>query len=218
MWKPDRTTIGVGLCIVAMVSTLAYLVQANIALNDKLDSVLSEIDGPVARTSPPVDSSVDSFFGPMQSLTTPDFPNDWDPFREMEDMQQRIDQIFGDAFHRFNGSDTFSDFFELPGISPRMDLMDEGDRFVARANLPGSEEANIEVRLEGNVLHVSAVSKAETREESGAQPLRQERRVGKFQRQMTLPAPVDPETLETTYEDGVLTITVQKANETKNES
>jgi HSP20 family protein len=91
-----------------------------------------------------------------------------------------------------------------------MDLVEESDRFVVTVDLPGSKESEISVTLEGDVLRISALSKEEATQEDQNRILRKERRIGRFERAVTLPAPVLQHSLDSKYEDGVLTITIEK--------
>lgn len=217
MGSTERFRMAAGVCIVALVSALAYLVYANISLNHKLDSVLNQASAaPIAsvNTSVPAASGTAPFIDPKAGdpMSGSMFSDTWDPFQDMQAMQQRIDQMFGNALGHMNQSGAFPGGLDQSLIMPRMDLTDEGDHFVAKVNIPGSDNADINVTMEDNVLHVSATSKEESSNSGKGTALRQERRIGRFERDMTLPKPVDAKSLQTSYEDGVLTITIKKSN------
>ena len=93
-----------------------------------------------------------------------------------------------------------------------MDLVDEGDRYVVRLDVPGAENSKIDVSLEDQTLSVEAVSKFEDEQKEKDQVLRKERRMGRFHRQISLPEPVDSGSMETNYKDGVLTVTIKKTS------
>lgn len=139
-------------------------------------------------------------------------PDNWDPFQEMQQMQDRMNKQFGDAFGRFNRSTRFGDLFGSGSFTPSIDLKEEKNRFVVRVDLPGAENSNIDVRLNGQQLTIAGTldSKLEDKNES-KHVLRRERRMGKFSRTLTLPSPVKQEGMQTHLNNGVLEITVPKA-------
>jgi HSP20 family protein len=77
-------------------------------------------------------------------------------------------------------------------------------------DIPGADESNIDVSVEDNTLHIRAESKEENIEQSNGKILRQERRIGKFDRSVVLHDPVDINSMKTEYKDGVLTVTINK--------
>lgn len=146
-------------------------------------------------------------------LGVPYDPSTWDPFYEMQRMRERMDSIFGEAFGRFESSDRFGDLSQtwMP-FRPQTDLRDTGDAYELEVDLPGVEESNVEVEVEGQTLHLSGRTeeRKQTKDESG-QILRRERHVGQFERSFVLPEPVDGEKLVTNIDKGVLRIVIPKA-------
>ncbi len=141
------------------------------------------------------------------------FSDEWDPFAEMERMREQMMRLFDDSFHRFGHSPFAARPRALPrAFSPSADVEDRGDRYVVRMDLPGVDKSEISVSLNGQTLSVSGktTSQKDERDPSG-RILRQERRSGEFQRMLTLPGPVQSEKMEAKYADGVLSITVPKA-------
>lgn len=69
----------------------------------------------------------------------------------------------------------------------------------------------LDVSLQDQTLTVEAASKLENEKKEQDPVLLRERRMGQFRREITLPEPVDADTLETNYEDGVLTVTIRKS-------
>ena len=92
------------------------------------------------------------------------------------------------------------------------DIEDTGSAFEVRADLPGFAKSDIDVRVQGSVLHLKAERSQESREPKGRNYLRQERTYQSFERAFELPEPVDAEHVRAAYEDGVLTVTVPKAH------
>lgn len=136
----------------------------------------------------------------------------WDPFLEMRRMQQMMDRQFADAFGRFRQSPDFGGLVQGNLFSPDMDLRDEDDNFVVRADIPGADKSDIKVEVDGNLLTISG-ERSETIQQQDAQGnfIRQERIAGSFHRAMTLPGPVKEDEVQARYENGVLTVTLPKA-------
>jgi HSP20 family protein len=120
---------------------------------------------------------------------------------EMEDLMERF---FG------NGGETFG----LNRFTPSLNVSETDNEFVVSAELPGlkPEEVNVELK-EGN-LWISG-KKDEEKEEEGKSFHRIERRHGEFRRMIQLPGSVDEEKVEAKFENGVLAVTVPKAEEVK---
>ena len=90
-----------------------------------------------------------------------------------------------------------------------MDLVETGDDFVLRADLPGLTEQDVNIELEDNVLTISGERKAE-HEERKEGYYRVERASGSFSRSLTLPEGVDPEAVTATFDHGVLEVRIPK--------
>ena len=136
----------------------------------------------------------------------------WEPVRELSSLQEEMNRLF-------------SHFFDAPGGNggearmmrrwiPAMDLVETGDHFVLRADLPGLSENDVTIELEDNVLTVSGERKAE-QEEKREGYYRLERASGAFRRSLTLPEGVDPEGISAKFDKGVLEIQVPKPAEHK---
>jgi len=136
--------------------------------------------------------------------------DDWDPFKEMHSMHDRINQMFGSAFNRFQRSDDFGGLFGDYSFSPAVNIEDKGDRYLVTVDLPGTENSRIEVNVEGQTLTISGSARSESRDEDSGTMLRQERRSGRFHRAVTLPSPVDADRLTTEQREGVLHIEIPK--------
>lgn len=147
-------------------------------------------------------------------LTIAPFGDEWDPFAEMERMREQMMRMFDDSFGRLGASPLRLQREGLGIFAPQMDLEEKQDRYVVRMDIPGTEKGDLSVNIEGQTLTVSGKT-SELREETdrSRRLLRQERKSGQFQRSMTLPGPVQSEKMEATYKDGVLTVTVPKADE-----
>ncbi len=98
--------------------------------------------------------------------------------------------------------------------APAVDIFEKGDDLVIRAEVPGIERDAIDVKVENNTLILSGERQRET-EDKETQSYRRERSYGSFVRSFTLPKTVDASRITATYKDGVLDITIPKAEEAK---
>jgi len=99
------------------------------------------------------------------------------------------------------------------GWTPALDLYQDNDNVVAVVELPGMRKEDIEISLQDGMLSISGERKDESASE-GATP-RTERFFGKFRRSVTLPTRVDVNQVKASYKDGLLTVTLPKAEEAK---
>lgn len=112
------------------------------------------------------------------------------------------------------GSPTFARQTQLfTGWTPALDLYQTNDDIVAVVELPGMRKEDIELSLHDGMLTISGERKEETRD--GEKTARTERFIGKFRRSVSLPTRVDANKVNATYKDGVLTVTLPKAEEVK---
>ncbi len=95
--------------------------------------------------------------------------------------------------------------------TPALDLYQTNDNIVAVVELPGMRKEDIEISLHDGTLSISGERKEETKDGAA----RTERVTGKFRRSVTLPTRVDSSKVAASYKDGVLTVTLPKAEEAK---
>ncbi|MFB3890923.1 MAG: Hsp20/alpha crystallin family protein [Phycisphaerae bacterium] len=116
-------------------------------------------------------------------------------------------------------SDLFSRFFEgwdiMPTFEgrtwwPLLDVVEHGDEYLVKADVPGMKAEDIELSIEGNILTISG-RKNQEKEEKGENYYYSERRYGDFRRDITLPSTVDSDKIEAAVENGVLCITLPKS-------
>ena len=112
-----------------------------------------------------------------------------------------MDEFFNDAVR--SNRDTF-----VPGI----DISEMDDQFLISAELPGMEKDDIEISLENRNLTISGERKFEKKED-GKKFHRVETSYGSFNRSFQLPDNVDEESIEATYENGLLNISIDKAED-----
>jgi HSP20 family protein len=124
------------------------------------------------------------------------------PFSEMNRLAREMDSLFG-------GVSSSNDLW-----SPPVDVEETSDALVLTAELPGMKHEDIDIELEDGVLTIQGEKKEEQKDE-GTQGLLYERRWGSFTRKFTLPRAVDANGISASYENGILTIHVPKAEEAK---
>ena len=121
-------------------------------------------------------------------------------------LQNDLDSLFELPPGLNRQSDLFS------GWTPALDLYQDNDNVVAVVELPGMRKEDIEISLQNGVLSISGERKEETTSEGATCT---ERSFGKFRRSVTLPTRVDVNQVNAAYKDGVLTVTLPKAEEAK---
>jgi HSP20 family protein len=104
-----------------------------------------------------------------------------------------------------------SEFF---GWAPALDVYEDKDGLVVKAELPGMKKEDINISLHQGSLIISGERKEETSEGEG-ESSRSERFFGRFQRSLELPKPVDPNNVTASYKDGILTVRLAKTEESK---
>jgi HSP20 family protein len=131
----------------------------------------------------------------------------WEPFGNAMRTSDPLSRMFDDPFFRF--------FKEEGNVwSPVVDLFNEEDRVLVKAEMPGIDKKELDIRVENNVLTITGEKKRE-KEIKDKNAYRMERCYGKFSRSFSLPAPVDGEKVKANYKDGILEIDLPKIEEVK---
>jgi HSP20 family protein len=117
-----------------------------------------------------------------------------------------FEEFFSDAPFRSNGEGT-------PSWRPSVDILEKEGNLVLRAEVPGMNQKDIELKLEGNVLTLKGERKLAEQDQN--QYHRLETFYGNFSRSFTLPETVDRDNIKADYRDGVLTITIPQKPEVK---
>lgn len=132
----------------------------------------------------------------------------WRPFRGMSN--EEMERFFEESpvrWHPWAGHTRTAQEW-----SPRLDMFDHGDRVVVKAEMPGVDKDDIDISVVGDVLTIKGQQKAEEEIKDEDYYCR-ERYCGSFHRAIQLPADVDIEKIEASYENGVLEITLPKSPE-----
>ncbi len=134
----------------------------------------------------------------------------WEPFRELMTAQRDFDRLFREAFapamHEGEAS--------TRTWAPPVDIYENGDNLVLKAELPGINPDDVEIRVEDNNLYLKGERKFE-KEVKEENYHRVERTYGSFARAFSLPNSIDSDKVAANYKDGVLTLTLPKREEAK---
>lgn len=129
----------------------------------------------------------------------------WEPVRELGTIQSEMNRLFNSFFD----TPTHASGAPVRRYVPAMDLVDTGEAFVLKADLPGLSESDVNIEVHDNVLTVSGERKSEQADRKAGY-YRVERSYGSFRRSLALPEGVDPEAVTATFDKGVLQVTVPK--------
>lgn len=131
----------------------------------------------------------------------------WSAFDQLHNLRDEINRFFDPQFSNGN-SDVFNTW------APALDLYEDKDNLVLRAELPGLKKEDIDISIHENVISVSGERKNEKKYEAG-ETSREERVFGRFTRSLKLPKQVEAGKIKAVYKDGILTVTLPKAEESK---
>jgi HSP20 family protein len=134
----------------------------------------------------------------------------WQPFNELMSLRQVMDKLFEDSFVR--PSRALAALGEV--AVPALDIYQTPNEVVVKAALSGLKPEDINIDITGETLTIRGESKAEQKIKK-EDYLYQERRYGAFSHSVALPSGLKPDKTEATMEDGVLTLTIPKAEGVK---
>src|ERR671919_2328532 len=139
----------------------------------------------------------------------------WDPFQDLRSAQDEMAQMspmlaHALGLHAQQGSGRATSM----AWAPVLDISERKDAYLVTVELPGVEADDLQITLEDGLLTIQG-ERQFTQESSEQQFHRIERRYGAFRRSITLPAQVQAEQIEATFDNGVLQIVVPKAEEAK---
>ena len=135
----------------------------------------------------------------------------WNPWREMSTLQHRINHLLNEPFLRNDGDE---EGLPMSTWYPAVDMFDNGDRIVIKAELPGMDKKDISVDVEDRVLTLSGERNYDN-EVNEENYYRRERAHGTFRRVFNLPADVNSDDIKADFKDGVLKVEIPKPEEKK---
>lgn len=134
----------------------------------------------------------------------------WDPFRELEDMSERLNRVFTRPALRPSGKEALT----VADWMPTVDISETDAEYLIKAELPEVKKEDVKVTVEEGVLTLQGERRQE-KEEKGKKYHRVERSYGSFVRSFTLPESVDEANVKAEYKDGVLSLHLPKTEKVK---
>ena len=140
----------------------------------------------------------------------------WNPARELAawpsdlfGIQREMNKMFDGVF-RSTGDEDYS----FSSWTPAVDIAEHDEEYLVKVELPGVNRDEVKLTLENNILTIRGEKKQE-KETKKENYHRVERSYGSFQRSFTLPAAVKSDKIDASYKDGILTVSLPKAEEAK---
>jgi HSP20 family protein len=134
----------------------------------------------------------------------------WEPFRDLVTAQRDFDRLFREAFSSQLGETELS----TRSWAPPVDIYETEDAIILKAELPGVDPKDVEVRVEDNTLYLKGERKFE-KEVKEQNYHRVERSYGSFARSFSLPNSISTDKVKAEFKDGLLTLTMPKREEAK---
>ncbi len=131
----------------------------------------------------------------------------WEPAREMMTLREAMDRLFDDAFTR---PISMTGNLSLPAV----DMYQTDDELVVKAAVPGVKAGDVQISVTGDVLSIKGETRLKEESKDKAWHIR-EQRWGSFERRIMLPTDVVADKAKAEFEDGILTITLPKAEEVR---
>ena len=134
----------------------------------------------------------------------------WSPFDRFSTLRDEMNRLFDLSLPGFGGRED-----RLLGVwSPPLDVLQDKDHVFVKCELPGMKKEDIQISLHENTLTISGERRQE-REVKEGDAFRSERFFGRFHRSLTLPVPVQANQVKAQYKEGILAVTLAKAEEAK---
>lgn len=130
------------------------------------------------------------------------------PFNELERMRRQMDMLAGTMFGGAPQQAVAS------GVYPALNVTEDKDKYFIRAELPGLKQEDLDIQATGKSISISGQKKIAPEDET-AKYHRREREAGKFSRIIDLPDNINTEKVEAGLANGILTITIPKAEAAK---
>ncbi len=131
----------------------------------------------------------------------------WDPFQEMLNLRRTVDRLFDNASSNREGTQA-----SMWGLA--VDMVENKDDFIVKASVPGINPNDLDISYTDGTLTIKGEIKEDKDFKEDQFHLR-ERRYGSFIRSITLPNQIRGDEIEASYQDGVVTLRLPKAEEVK---
>lgn len=138
----------------------------------------------------------------------------WSPWTDFDRLWNDIDRLFSERANRPRSA------FQVSGFRPAIDLYDADDHLVVKAVIPGARASDLKISLEQNVLTIQGTYGYVLPEEEARRITWYRREIGhgQFAESIGLPAPVDADHVQATFDDGILTLQLPKAEQARAKS
>jgi HSP20 family protein len=131
----------------------------------------------------------------------------WDPFREIDEIQREMNRLFDRLMARPTETETFA-------FVPAVEMHDDPETITLRLELPGLNPQDLDIQATAEAVSISGERRFEKRSEDRG-VTRSEFRYGRFQRVIPLPNRIKHDQVKAEYKDGILTLTLPKADSEK---
>jgi len=136
----------------------------------------------------------------------------WDPFRELDELQNRFSTMFGRAPVKKDGEKR--EALTVAEWAPIVDIVEDDQQYLIQAEIPGVKKEEIKVGVQDDVLTISGQRHSE-KEEKNKKFHRIERAYGSFARSFTIPEDSDGEKVSAEFKDGILKVVLPKTERVK---
>ena len=134
----------------------------------------------------------------------------WEPFRDLISLREAMDRLLEESFVRTEPGELARGAIG----SLAVDMYETDEAVVVKSATPGVDPEDIDISITGDTLTIKGETRAEEEVEEDRYVCR-ERRYGAFARSLTIPVPIKADEAEAEFEDGILTLTLPKAEEVK---
>ena len=141
--------------------------------------------------------------------------NEWNPFQELKEFENRLAGFFGRAPMRAEGDK--QEAISIAGWAPLVDISEDSKEYLVKAELPEVKKDDVLVTVENGVLAICGERRAE-KEEKDKKYHRVERAYGRFERSFTLPDGADANRITAEFKDGLLKVHLPKTESAKSKS
>ena len=135
----------------------------------------------------------------------------WDPFRELEDVTNRLNRIFGQSLAR---SESGQNMLAVADWAPSVDISETDSAYLIKGEIPGVKKEDVKVTIQDGMLTIQGERKQE-KEEKGKKFHRIERSYGSFVRSFRVPDDADENSVKAEFKDGMLNVTLPKSEKAK---
>ncbi|HEX5364946.1 MAG TPA: Hsp20/alpha crystallin family protein [Gallionella sp.] len=135
----------------------------------------------------------------------------WDPFKELEDVSNRLNQIFGRSLAR---TEPTQNMLAMADWEPSVDISETDTAYLIKGEIPGVKKEDVKITIQNGMLTIQGERKQE-KEEKGKKFHRVECSYGSFMRSFRLPGDTDESKVEAEFKDGMVSVTLPKSEKAK---